>query len=90
MEPYTTGTGQELKVHERTKCRGTHCAIHNPSQHFMRQWPTHWRYDAGKMERLCPHGVGHPDPDSIAYGEDSVHGCDGCCSAEAVGDVSSG
>jgi hypothetical protein len=41
------------------------------------------------MERICPHGVGHPDPDHLAfveerYGTDeasveSVHGCDGCC-----------
>ena len=40
-------------------------------------------------ERTCPHGIGHPDPDSIAYarrqaGDDfanaeSVHGCDMCC-----------
>lgn len=43
------------------------------------------------MERICPHGIGHPDPDDIAFkrnrprfGEDmakadSIHGCDGCC-----------
>jgi len=40
-------------------------------------------------ERTCPHGCGHPDPDSLAFarrngGEEfasteSVHGCDGCC-----------
>jgi hypothetical protein len=40
------------------------------------------------MERICSHGVGHPDPDDIAFkfenGLDDamgVHGCDGCCSA---------
>jgi hypothetical protein len=43
------------------------------------------------MERICPHGVGHPDPDDLAYrisiakkmGKDTkylgIHGCDGCC-----------
>lgn len=41
------------------------------------------------MERICPHGVGHPDPDHIAFVErvagkdvasvEAVHGCDGCC-----------
>lgn len=40
-------------------------------------------------ERTCPHGIGHPDPDSIGFarreggnefaGAESVHGCDGCC-----------
>lgn len=29
------------------------------------------------MERMCPHGIGHPDPDEITL--DVVHGCDGCC-----------
>ena len=41
------------------------------------------------MERICPHGVGHPDPDHLSFLErlfgeettrhESVHGCDGCC-----------
>jgi hypothetical protein len=30
------------------------------------------------MERICPHGVGHPDPDDV-FATDTVHGCDGCC-----------
>ncbi len=62
------------------------CAIHKPSHH-MREWPIVLRLDYGwpLVERTCPHGVGHPDPDSIAWYErggkefyDS-HGCDGCC-----------
>lgn len=54
----------------------------------MKEWPQTWRANAG-MERTCEHGVGHPDPDSLAYmrrtqGDSvanalSVHGCDGCC-----------
>ena len=43
------------------------------------------------MERICKHGVGHPDPDDLAFkkriaekfGRDSydegIHGCCGCC-----------
>jgi hypothetical protein len=33
------------------------------------------------MERICEHGIGHPDPDQIMRDEAGwVHGCDGCCS----------
>ena len=84
-ETYVTGVGQEIGVHEEANCRGAHCCIHNPSQHHMRDWPTLWRHDRYLMERLCPHGVGHPDPDHIdslpkaRRHIESVHGCDGCC-----------
>ena len=27
------------------------------------------------MERICPHGIGHPDPDDMT--EDTVHGVTG-------------
>lgn len=75
---YVTGTGQRLTaVHKPSKCVGDHCVIHRPSDHNMRSWPTHWRDDRGLMERICPHGVGHPDPDDTNL--DHVHGCDGCC-----------
>ena len=49
--------------HDETQCAGRHCCIHNPSSHHMRGWPMVWRGDKGVMERTCPHGVGHPDPD---------------------------
>jgi len=51
----------------------------------MKTWPQNWRDDKGVMERICPHGVGHPDPDDVVYlikiGREylTVHGCDGCC-----------
>ena len=52
----------------------------------MRDWPQVWRDDTGVMERTCPHGIGHPDPDHMAYvlsvnpeSVDGIHGCDGCC-----------
>lgn len=95
MEEYTTGTGQKLMVHSKADCVvGTHCVIHNPSDHCMKDFPTHWRADRGLMERICPHGIGHPDPDDLHYKAicfgntevgkrqlecEVVHGCDGCC-----------
>lgn len=89
-EVYETGTGQKLHVHMREQCQGSHCVIHNPSNHPMKNFPTHWRTDRCLMERICPHGIGHPDPDDVAFYEKvradksvksyySVHGCDGCC-----------
>jgi hypothetical protein len=76
-----------LHTHPREKCEGQVCVIHNPSDHEMRDWPMNWRADRKLMERLCLHGVGHPDPDDLAFhireGRpwQSGHGCDGCCHA---------
>lgn len=73
-------------THPAGKCKGRPCCIHNPSDHHMRDWPLNYRPDKGQMERICPHGVGHPDPDDAAYWESigkghmNIHGCDGCCS----------
>lgn len=73
-----------VNVHTPDKCEGRGCVLHHPSDHHMREWRTLWRGDRGFMERICPHGIGHPDPDDLAYhksiGQDvGVHGCDGCC-----------
>jgi hypothetical protein len=69
-----------VNVHSKDKCKGKFCPIHNPSNHHMRDWPQVWRSDKGIIERICVHGVGHPDPDDInAQGVNSIHGCDGCC-----------
>lgn len=79
------GPGWVLDVHPPSQCAGRPCVVHAPSDHHMREWPTNWRADTRVMERICPHGVGHPDPDDVAYlasvGRDwaAVHGCDGCC-----------
>lgn len=81
--------GRFLSTHTAQQCKNTHCVVHNPSHHHMVSWPLNWRGDRGMMERLCPHGVGHPDPDHLdfvasalgvhaAYDE-GIHGCDGCC-----------
>jgi hypothetical protein len=71
-------------VHPPMACAGRHCWVHNPSDHHMVQWPINWRDDKGTAERLCDHGLGHPDPDDVAFnalfGRDvRMHGCDGCC-----------
>lgn len=73
---------------ENERCKDG-CCIHAPSAHSMRGWPQSWRADRLLMERICEHGVGHPDPDDISFKRvqhgDSVadaeaeHGCDGCC-----------
>ncbi len=76
--------GKRYCVHARKNCRGKHCVIHNPSDHHMVGWPVNFRSDRGIVERICPCGVGHPDPDDLAYRKtqgraDGVHGCCGCC-----------
>ena len=66
-----------LMGHNLRSCIGNYCTLHNRSDHHMRHMPQNWREDAGFMERICEHGVGHPDPDEI--NPKVVHGCDGCC-----------
>lgn len=72
-------------VHEEIECMGRTCIIHSPTDHHMRSWPLHWRDDRKIFERICEHGIGHPDPDQFDYWdsiggiEEGVHGCDSCC-----------
>lgn len=76
------------------------CPIHAPSDHHMTSWALRYRYQKAIFERSCPHGIGHPDPDSLAYARMTriasyaetlgVHGCDGCCSAPSDSANSSG
>jgi len=84
-----------LHTHSPSVCAGQRCCIHNPSNHHMNHWPLVHRMDRQVVrngmkltlsERICPHGVGHPDPDSLDWlarydRRDvwQVHGCDGCC-----------
>ena len=70
-----------LLVHPSSACAGQYCTIHNRSNHSMRSFPQHWRTDRAIMERICSHGVGHPDPDDPKFKNEyeAVHGCDGCC-----------
>lgn len=90
MERTEIAPGVILEHHDASSCIGEVCPIHNPSDHCMRSFPMYWRGDRRMMERICPHGIGHPDPDDLAgkkillgknyekYAFD-VHGCDGCC-----------
>jgi hypothetical protein len=66
-------------IHDRDDCLGPPCPIHHLTDHPMRGFPQHWRGDRQMMERICPHGVGHPDPDDQS--PDRVHGCcwEQCC-----------
>lgn len=76
-----------VNVHPKRACKGRPCPIHNPSKHHMRYWRLHWRDDRKIFERICPHGVGHPDLDqfefweSIGKASNAIHGCCGyrCC-----------
>jgi len=83
MEKYKLiGSDSILSVHDKSKCAGENCCIHNPTDHHMKDWPQNWREDKGAMERICPHGIGHPDPDDRYYKQSDyhgTHGCDGCC-----------
>ena len=72
--------------HDPSVCRGGSCAWHNPSSHHMRDWPLVWRAYRGWSDRICRHGVAHPDPDDVLDlqaqgGVSTEHACDGCCIA---------
>jgi hypothetical protein len=108
MEMTSPAPGVVQINHAPSLCAGEYCCIHNPSDHHMRDWPTTFRSDRVEViirnnyvshvfvltERICEHGVGHPDPDSIAYalkigGTDfahaqGVHGCDRCCQPKVM------
>lgn len=82
-------------MHHPCVCAGNDCCIHNPSDHHMREWPMRYNNPTpdhpgpGLMERLCEHGLGHPDPDHMTWfasvhtteetRDEATHVCDGCC-----------
>lgn len=85
---WTDGFGKYIltHIHPESACEGRGCAIHNhPSDHLLNNSPLNWREDRGILERICLHGVGHPDFDSALYlesigkGYENAHGCCGCC-----------
>lgn len=68
------------------------CVIHRPTTYRLTGSRQILRR-GGLIEDECEHGVGHPNPDSVAYfrwrnPEDnrSLHGCDGCCGPEMTED----
>lgn len=76
------GGEQLVRVHSAWDCAPESCPIHRPSRHHMVMWPQHYRDDRKIMERICEHGVGHPDPDDVRIRkgvDEGVHSCCGCC-----------
>lgn len=76
-------------VHDPKLCAGRGCGIHDhPSNHRLKDAPLNWRGDRNILERICSHGVGHPDHDSALYlesigqGWENIHGCCGCCGSD--------
>jgi len=59
--------GSWLLVHLDVDCLAQYCVIHNPSEHPLKGSPLNWRGDRMLMERICHHGVGHPDPDDMRF-----------------------
>lgn len=91
--------GQIWWVHKRDICAGSFCAIHNPSDHLLKDARIIIRganpfsmKPYGFVERVCTHGIGHSDPDSVAYFDSigishtGIHGCDGCCDGNYIGE----
>lgn len=82
---------EEIHIHPLAWCEDEGCPFDHPSEHHMRTWQKTIRLDkADLVERTCPHGIGHPDPDSVAWAESDLkgtsiidalfsHTCDGCC-----------
>lgn len=82
--------GTLLQTHSPARCVGDHCAVHNPSDHPLRDAPLHWSDRFKSMYRSCTHGYVHHDPDDFTFkwraGLPLVvlalvtrHDCDGCC-----------
>jgi hypothetical protein len=83
-------SGEIMRTHPESACESNrYCCIHKPSSHPLNNQPLMWRSDRRLMERLCTHGVGHPDPDDLRFKSEmmpvdiveaiGIHGCDGCC-----------
>lgn len=81
LEEVTLVGGMNYTVHAKNDCTNEWCFVHNPSDHHMRKWTQYWNKDREVMERVCPHNIGHPDPDDPKMiGEHKLpHTCDGCC-----------
>lgn len=84
------GAVHSTKDCDETKALGgpKNCVIHNPSANHPLTGSPQVLRSSGLIEDTCPHGVGHPNPDSLAYfvwydprqGKYlGFHGCDGCC-----------
>lgn len=84
-DQWTDDNGVVWWVHRwKRTCVDDGCAIHSPSKHHMSSWPMVMRPDT-LVERICNHGLEHPDPDSLKFFHSvgkfymGEHTCDGCC-----------
>lgn len=80
-------SGQKMRVHSGRSCLDVNgCAVHNPSDHPLKRFPLHWRWDKRIFERICECGVGHPDPDSLRY-EMLMNGFEAAATLSVHGDM---
>jgi Holliday junction resolvase RusA-like endonuclease len=84
-EIHVLESGQTLVTHSLANCRrNPWCVIHVPRPGPWESWPRLWRDDRMMIERVCPHGVGHPAVEQIEWFQEHPerhsldHGCDLC------------
>lgn len=82
------GTYALTGLHPATaECYERGCVVHSPSTFALSDAPLNWRQDRHQFERICKHGVGHPDADQAEYNtwhgmaHENIHGCcpERCC-----------
>jgi len=86
-KPANKGNRRPYPTSRRTE-EGTMVVIYQSPGNVMHGLPLS-RRETGLLEAICPHGIGHPIPESTlhmdthgpsgAKGTWGVHGCDGCC-----------
>lgn len=83
----TLNSGQILTgVHDPSDCEGRNCAIHNPSNHPLRDNRLEWFNS--RLVRFCQHGLAHPDVDDLRWRQDNglrVPRRHRCCSSRCCG-----
>lgn len=83
-------SGQLLNHHRADQCHSQWCALHNPKPGPWSAWPRWWVGALERLDRICPHGVGHPVVESAdwlrAHGKAHllVHDCDGCPCSDTI------
>lgn len=65
--------GSVLRVHAGDTCQGP-CPFHRPSVHALAAAPMAYLDSINAIFRICPHGIVHPDPDSMRYLVTRRHG----------------
>lgn len=79
-----------ISIHNPTQCAGRPCVFHNPSDHALSKAKVSYNESLHRVERVCSHGIHHPDVDEVVkvydgFGETEAlkfakhNDCDGCC-----------